>query len=118
MSTPKPPTPQAISRLLSAAGFERSDYGRPGVMWSAAATGYSVWKTCLQESPMTPVVAVQHIIKDSHFTTDDEEWRGYLRDIREALERYAESVRAAGFGAYVRDRRDEPAWLIVTAKED
>ena len=122
MSTPKPPTPQAISRLLSAGGFDRSTYGDTGVMWNEATDGFNVWKSYHQNAPQQSFVAVQYIARTLRDTGAD--WGGIGGTKAEMLVRlgeFAAVIEDAGYHPVVRDRGDEPPWLtiltVVAAKE-
>ena len=111
--TPRPPTPQGISALLRKAGFKRSDYGKPGVMWNMAMPGYSVWRTFHAGNPDQLYVAVQYVVGESSAACTDEEWLGHLKECRAHLEEYAAAIRKAGYHPLVRDRGKEPPWLTI-----
>lgn len=115
MTTPKPPTPQGISALLKRAGFERSTWGKPGVGYTEASTGFVVWRTFHRDAPQQPYVAVKYISEGMKFSTD-EEYNAYQREARARLEEYAAAVRGAGYAPVVRNRGDEPPWLTVIAE--
>jgi hypothetical protein len=90
----KTPTASGISRLLSAAGFKRSEQ-LPG--YGGSGTGYRVTGT-----PGSGIVAVKH-----HFWS-----MSGRQDPGPCLAKYAEAITAAGWNVEVGERA-----LIVTAKE-
>jgi hypothetical protein len=119
--TARNPTPQGISAMLAKAGFARSTWGRPGVTYQEASTGFTAWKTFHRDDPAHPYVAVQHHIQWTA-DSDSETWAARKAAMRARLEEYAVFLRTAGYAAIVRDRGDEPPWLhiltAVTARED
>jgi len=118
MTTSKPPTPQAISRLLKAAGFERSTYGDTGVMWNEATDGFRVWKSCHHNTPQQPFVAVEHTVLA--LTNSDEEWVDLKTEMLVRLGEYAAVIEDAGYHPVIHDRGQDPPRLtipILGAKE-
>jgi len=107
----KQPTASAISRLLAKAGFARSTYGQPGVMWNEASDGFVVWKSYHQNTPTQCYVAVQHIAR----TLRDEmaEWADIKAEMLARLGEYAAAIEQAGYHPVVRDRGAEPPWLTI-----
>jgi len=111
---PRVPTASGISRLLAAAGFERSTYGRPGVMSSEVTDGFSVWKSYHQNAPQQTFVAVQYIART--LLDSEAEWGGTDGIKAEMLVRlgeFAAVIEDAGYHPVVRDRGDEPPWLTI-----
>ena len=115
MTAAKPPTPQGISALLKRAGFERSNHGKPGVGYGEVTTGFVCWKSHhAGDGPQQPYVAVQHDVEGMfNCCGDKDEWAAYLREARYWLEKYARTVRRAGYAPVVRDRGSEPPWLTI-----
>ena len=114
--TAKQPTPQGISALLKRAGFERSNHGRPGVMWNEVSTGFVCWKTYHRDYPDQHYVAIQHDVEGMHSDRSDEGWHAYRREALSMLERYAGVIREHGYHALVRTQgHDElPQLAILT----
>ena len=121
--TTKPPTPQGISRLLASAGFERSNHGKPGVMWNEVSTGFVCWKTYHHDYPDQPYIAIQHNVAGMFSDRTDEGWHAYRHEALSMLERYADVIREHGYHTLVRHQgRDELPQLsiltVVTAGKD
>jgi hypothetical protein len=99
--TPKTPTASGISRLLAAAGFERSESSATRIKgWRNYSAGYSA----TGDGP--GVVRVRHRFEDRRDQLDPEKYRV-------ALQRYATVLALHGYATEI------DGWdLIVTAKED
>ena len=106
----KQPTASAISALLRRSGFTRSTWGSKGVMYADASTGYTVWKSHHQNAPQQPFVAVQYHVKSDGWTPD---WAERKAEMLTQLEKYARVLRLHGYTPLVRDRGDEPPWLML-----
>jgi hypothetical protein len=89
----KTPTPQGISRLLAAAGFERG-VSKPE---SQAADGYAA----IPNRPGDGIVLVS--------------WWGAGTEHDEMLRRYTEAIEGDGYRVL---KSDHGAYLIVTAKTE
>jgi hypothetical protein len=110
-ATTRRPTASGISRLLAKAGYQRSTYGQPSVMWNEATDGFSVWKTHHRDNPQQPYVAVQYHART--LTNEMAEWRDIKAEMLTRLGEYATVIEKAGYHPLVRDRGDEPPWLTI-----
>ena len=109
--TPKTPTASGISRLLAAAGFERSNHGDKGVMWNMHSTGYRAYSGTAADKRL-PFVTVLHFDDFQHCCEDC--YDRHKNVAAERLSQYAEVIDAAGFDADL--KLEANPRLSVTAK--
>ena len=109
----KTPTASAISRLLAAAGFERSERISGIRNWGRGNGGYSSGYVA-EKDQTTGAVRVRHRIATDELRDPSLSNDAHASELAESLAYYAEAITEAGYDVL----KPSPRFLIVTAKED
>jgi hypothetical protein len=104
--SPKPPTPQAISRLLADKGFGRARNRR-----IAGVAGFAVTADKVDGGNLAGYARV------GYYAGPSPSWRGGTVDREEALADYSRVITEAGYQVQVRQAPYGEIYLLVTTKE-